>query len=190
MDNLTFIIEVLKQVTWPVAVILILLLFKKNIIELIKALRKIKYGKLEIEVEQIIENIDKQNIKIEEREEKAILIQEENTEIEKERIKLFNILKESPTATVLEGWRYIENELYRIGSKYAEERRNLPSWFLINLLKEKDIINSEITSMLQQLHIVRNEIAHPRSRIELGESQAIIYTQSVIKILGYLKKKK
>lgn len=52
MDVLTFISELIKSLAWPVAIIILVILLRKPIVELIPLLRRLKYKDLELEFSQ------------------------------------------------------------------------------------------------------------------------------------------
>jgi hypothetical protein len=52
MDALTFISEIVKALAWPTAIVVLVSLLKKPIVELVPLMKKLKYKELELEFSQ------------------------------------------------------------------------------------------------------------------------------------------
>lgn len=57
MDGLTFIVEMVKALAWPVAVVSVGALFRKKFSDLLKTLTKGKFGSVEFEFAQRVEDV-------------------------------------------------------------------------------------------------------------------------------------
>ena len=57
MDTLTFIVEVLKATTWPLASVAIALIFREQLRDLLLRLRKGKVGPAEFEFEERVASL-------------------------------------------------------------------------------------------------------------------------------------
>jgi uncharacterized membrane protein (DUF106 family) len=111
MDNLTFIAEILKILIWPIIVIIIVTLLRKNLISLLAELRFIRFKDLEIE---FYKELEKANKKVE----KANLPKFDSIKgLEDKNDYLNKIAYSSSRGAILEAWILIENQLSEIVQK-------------------------------------------------------------------------
>lgn len=181
MDYLTFISEIIKILIWPLIVITIVLLLRKQIINLITNLKHLKYKDFEAifySLQKVNQDIDKVSPPIEK---KSIrYLNDKITELK-------NIAKRYPLEAILETWILIENQLREITYMKLEKITNkYSSRIQLESLVRKNIIPKEIYSIFNDLKNIRNKIAHEVG-YSMSISQAERYIDTGFRFLSYLE---
>lgn len=181
MDCLTFIAEILKILIWPIIVIVIVILLRKNLINLLAELRYIRFKDLEIEFYKELEKANK-------RVEKANLPKFESIKDLEDRYDYLNkIAYSSSRGAILEAWILIENQLNEIvQKKFGGISAKYPTIMMIDLLFKEKIISKEVLSIFKELRIIRNKAVHDE-RFDIGISQANEFINMSLRLLAYLK---
>lgn len=96
MDGLTFIAGIVKALAWPVAVVVISLIFRKQLISLLATIKRGKFGPAEVEFERGVKAIEAS----------AASLPSAPTPDSAIKDAAFN-----PRATVLEAWLRLEDEV-------------------------------------------------------------------------------
>ena len=103
MSILQFISSIVDSIAWPLAIVILLLFFKKYIIQLIPFVTSLKYKDLEVQfsekVKQLV-NISQDNIK-------KLTDMHDDLNISREN-KLYGLLDISPRAAIIESWLLVE----------------------------------------------------------------------------------
>jgi hypothetical protein len=170
MDILSFVSSIINYTVWPLTIVVIILILKKNIFSHIGILKKIKANQFELEFEKEIKDINK--IKKE-----KIPI----TNIEKETIRLARI---NPSLSIIESWRNVENEMKKHALNILGEKKNFR-----DLLKEvyfHKLIDFEDYEIIEKMIKLRNEVAHNTETV-LTTRDAINYAKNCNYIIAFFK---
>ena len=100
MDWLTFSVELVKALIWPLMVVIILIIIRKPLSQLVPYLKKLKLGELEAEFEKTVKQI-KDSMDLEpvlNNKKKAAVIPPAEAE------RLYQLSEIAPNAAVLEAW--------------------------------------------------------------------------------------
>ncbi len=151
---------------------------RKPLAKMIPGLSKLRWGKLEAEFNSNLVSADEtaQSVAAGNQTQSHALLD-----------ILLEIVAKSPSAAILEAWRNVELEISKFASIVAPEQPKIPSWVIVAKLYEKTKVDSKFVSLITQLRIVRNETAHSRGRLEIGERQAVTFIHSSIRAIDYLK---
>lgn len=181
MDYLTFVVEMIRILIWPLIVIIIVLLLRKQIINLITDLKHLKYKDFELEFNRGLQKVNKDIDKVGLAEKKSIWYLDDKV------MELKNIARKSPLEAIIETWILIENQLREIAHMKLEKTSNkYSSRMQLESLVENKIIPKEIYSIFKELKTIRNKVAH-EGGYNISISQAEGYINTSFRFLSYLK---
>ncbi len=147
MDILTFIASIIKSVTWPLASIVIVILFRKQLSLLLKRMRKGKVGPAEFEFEQEIKELVEQV---------PIPLQPTTP------IPTVSLATTNPRAAILEAWLNVENSAHHLissqESPFPGTVRNIT--YILRSLEKRGILNFEDVTLFNNLRSLRNQAVH------------------------------
>src|SRR3990172_6678349 len=153
MDWLTFIVQLVSALAWPVSLMVAIWLFRKPFIELIPALRRLRFKEFEVEFSR----------ELLEAERRAIVIRPSpvqgpvNRKAVPERLQQVAVV--APTAAIIEAWRDLE-----AAAADAVARRGISvtggGWQLFDALQSEGVLNSTQAAILNSLRNLRNKVVH------------------------------
>ena len=147
MDGLTFTVGIVKALAWPLAVVVIALLFRKQLIDLLATIKRGKFGSAEIEFERGVKTIE------------ASASSTPATPPPDATIKeaAFN-----PRAAVLEAWLRLEDQVIdlamRRGLTNATARRYAHGALVA--VKQSGLLSPASLRLLDKLQDLRNWAVH------------------------------
>lgn len=163
MDWLTFISKLVDSLAWPVAGIVLGLIFRKKLLDLIPSLRRVKAGPLEAEFEiatkQVLANTADLAAK-----QHAPEISETSSapSVEDAAAKLVKARSE-PTATIIEGWSTLDAELHKLGRQTGVVVDPLESELKVyRAIMESEVMPIGTRQLVQDLRQLRNQVAHAK----------------------------
>jgi hypothetical protein len=177
MDWLTFIVNLVGSLAWPVVVLVVILFLRRHVNDLVPFLQKLKYKELELEfgrrVEQVKEDVGKLPTKPD--------LPEVASEIE----AAARIAEVNPRAAILETWREVEQAAREAARRLGAE--DLKSdhqviWFL----GKHYAVNPEVLSLLYDLRNLRNQAAHSQN-FTPEAATAVEYATSAAAVARYLR---
>ena len=147
MDGLTFTAEMIKALAWPLAVLGIALLFRKQLIVLLQAMKKGKFGPAEFEFERGV---------------KAIEATVTDLPSSPTGQSLLRDAAVHPRAAVLEAWLRLEDQAIELAMKRgltnATARRYAPA--SIRAISQSGLLKESHLHVLEELQELRNRAAH------------------------------
>jgi hypothetical protein len=149
MDILTFIAELFKAAAWPIAVVVIALLFRTQFRELLVRLKKGKVGPAEFEFEQSVKALT----------EEAPELIAPTPGFGTPSVQL---VASNPRAAILEAWLGVEDAV----QKLARSRDISPSssarnpLALVRALERSQALDSQQSVLFNDLRALRNQAAH------------------------------
>lgn len=181
MDYLTFVVEMIRILIWPLIVIIIVLLLRKQIINLITDLKHLKYKDFELEFNRGLQKVNKDIDKV------GLPEKESSRYLDDKLMELKGITRKSPVEAIVETWILIENQLREIASIKLEKSLNKYSIRKqLESLVKKNIIPKEIYSIFGELKTIRNKVVH-EGGYNISISQAEGYINTSFRLLSYLK---
>jgi hypothetical protein len=155
MDALTFIAKLVEFLAWPGAVVLIVLILKKEIQRLLNLLRKVKAGPVEAEFEAGVEKLEQ------------LVVETPGEPMEyyalKERkLELMRVAEASPRAAVLEAWRDVEAAVLKLVNAKAVyiPEKNASVNTAARVLAKEGYFPADLVSHFYELRELRNKAAH------------------------------
>lgn len=147
MDGPTFTVEMVRALAWPLSVLVIALLFRKQFVELLKAIKKGKFGPAEFEFERGVQAIQ------------ASVIDLPSAPTPSSTIKdaAFN-----PRGTVLESWLRLEDQAIELALKRGLTNATARRYALgaIQSIKRSGLLRPDHMQVLDELQDLRNRAAH------------------------------
>lgn len=171
MDILTFISELTKALAWPLAVVVLVMLLRKPIIEVFPSLRRLKYKEIELEFSQEVSELKAEVEAI--AEEKG----EEAPSITSTSSNLINLVSYSTRAAIMEAWLEVESSGIAVASSFWGQPpnnifKNMPK--LGEYLLQCNIIDENQLTVFNKLRQLRNKAVHAQD-LELSEDDARSY---------------
>lgn len=190
MDWLTFISKLIDSLAWPVAGVVLGLIFRKKLTELIPLLRKVKAGPLEAEFEIATKQVLANTAELATKGRKPNAPQaEDKTSLEVTASKLLAARSE-PTATIIEGWSTLDDELHKLGRQTGIVVDPLQSELKVyREIMNSDVLPVETKQLVQDLRQLRNQVAHAKV-IPTPESAQdyLVSVQRVVELIRNYRK--
>lgn len=147
MDWLTFIVELLRAIAWPVTAIVIAFLYRRQIRDLLSRMKKGKIGPAEFEFEQNVREL------AEELPSAALIGQVPPVDVA--------LASLNPRAAILEVWIKLEAVMNRLAESHnIDSRRGRSSLYQAKLLRKSGVITDEDMTMFNDLRFLRGQAAH------------------------------
>lgn len=181
MDIRTFIVEIIRALAWPLAVITAVLLFRKSVVRLLPHLTAFKYDKFEVQFAKEIAALEKQT----QADLPPVPLRSGHAAI---REQLINLAMSSPESAIIEAWRYLETQLLdtAIHNKmdFAPAVRTMPMVIAALLQKDRFITDAQ-HALTRRLRDLRNEVTHS-SVGSVDIERAISYIESALRLAASL----
>jgi hypothetical protein len=151
MDWLTFIVEIVKASAWPLAVVLMALLFRRELRALLARIKKGKVGPAEFEFEETVKELEKEAAQLPG--------PPETLEVPSAKVSLTT---SEPRAAIMNAWLEVENAL----SSLAQTRLGLPPGLArsplpaIRAIQKAQLIEQHYLTLYNELRVLRNQAAH------------------------------
>ncbi|WP_292533217.1 DUF4145 domain-containing protein [Methylocystis sp.] len=181
MDWLEFFSKVIGDLAWPVVVLAIVLVLRKQIERAIGLINKVKVSGFEFEFDKKLDVA---------REEAAKLPRPkspEDKEPEYAGQHAFELVEVSPRAAVIEAWRLVEAAAIDCGKRLfgADFSNKTMTFQAILRLENSDKLPASISTLMRRLRSLRNEAAHA-AEFELSRESALEYVELSAQLIGNL----
>lgn len=174
MNLIELLATIVGHLTWPATLVVIVFLLRKPIIELLPALRKLKFKEFELEFKDRLQKIESDKTKsineLEEDEDSALL---------KSRDYYFELAEISPRSAIMEVWLEIESaasDLFRKEASTGMKAVIRNPREVLSYLKDQKKIDDFDFIRVEELHRLRNKAANEN---EFSEIDANIVAQYV-----------
>ena len=156
MDILTFIARLVEFLAWPAAVIITVLILRKDIQRLLLLVKRLKAGPIEAEFEREVKQLAQGVAPVSSQ-------PAEYAALTDRKIELMRIAETSPRSAILEAWRDIEIATVRLverkGISVPESQRN-SSTAAIRTIAKGEQLTPEWVGRYYELRELRNKAAH------------------------------
>jgi hypothetical protein len=182
MDGFTFASEIVKALAWPSALIGLVFLLRRPIIELVPLMKKLKYKELELEFSQEI-----QALKSEAND--ALPEKEKQLPFEIATSKALDLVSYSTRAAIIEAWIELEAAAVEIANSFwiqshSDIFRNDPK--LGDYLHQCKVIDDKQLVIYRKLRQLRNTSANAEE-LNLSESDARAYVEMASNLTRHIK---
>ena len=164
MDWLSFSSKVIESLAWPLVTLVLGLLFRKKLLDLIPAIRRLKAGPLEAEFELSAKQVRTSATEAISQSKPAT-----NGELESKGEggneiveKLLNA-RNDPSGMILAGWANVDGELFRLGHQMGDVVDPLTSTTKVyESVMSSNVLPEETRRLVGELRELRNKVAHAK----------------------------
>lgn len=153
------VVDLVGHLVWPGVVGGAFLYFKKDVAKLLQRVKKAKYGDIEIDLVEAINEVKGDAIEL------GITIAYPSSSYSASDLELVQI---APEWVFLQSWQNIENILITKGS----DGKRQPIYKLVQQLQSSYKIDSGLANLILKIYRLRNEIVHV-SGIDLTKTEAM-----------------
>ena len=174
MDWLTFISKMVDALAWPVAVLLIVRMFKERLLALVPFLKKLSLpGGMEAEFESKLEKLEVEKLELDAGHANVAALHV--FPIPTAEPVDAAVLRANPTGVVMEKWKEVESAARALILRNTTTNRiqvmSMSSAGLGRLLKQNGLLTSEQAEWFSELRSLRNMAAHtplsiPETKVE------------------------
>ena len=188
MDWLTFISKVIDSLAWPIVILILGVVFRRQLSDLLPYLRKLKAGPVEAEFEmearQALANSEKLSFQFMKGSASKI---EKPTE-EKEALAKLIGARNDPAGMIIEAWTGVDRALFRLGKQtglIVDPLENTSSVY--RSIVSSDLLPDEAKRLVMELHELRNRVAHAKVKPTVVAAQD--YVLAADKVIHMLEVK-
>ena len=182
-----FIASLVGHLAWPFVVLIVVFLLRNHLSELFQKVAHLKFKDFELDFEKVRQQAEaigsppttEQPV---EPEEKPVFSSLED--------QILETVEKSPAAAILLSWSAVETALASAISRLAQPQDS-PSYrsplHNIELLEKIGELTKSQTSLLHEMRMLRNKIAHEQpSNIKINQNQALDYANTAIRLISLL----
>ena len=163
MDWLTFISKLVDSSAWPIAGVLLGLIFRKKLLELIPLLRKVKAGPLEAEFEIATKQVLASTADLTPKQPSPDVAKLGAKPSLKDTAAKLLTARSEPTATIIEGWSTLDGELHKLGRQTGVVVNPLGDQLKVySEIMNSDVLPFGTRQLVQNLRELRNQVAHAK----------------------------
>ena len=176
MDWLTFFSKLVEALAWPIALLVVVMMFRERLREMIPFLKKLSFpGGVAAEFESKLEKLERaEDVAAGDGSRRKIELPLDET-----------ALRVNPTGVVMEKWKDVETAARALLSRNGGNRLvalMVNSVELQKQLARQGHINAEQTAWFSELRTLRNMAAH--SRVAISEEQVARYVALADQLIG------
>lgn len=157
MDYLTFISNIIASLAWPIVILIIVLIFKNQLIQIIQRIRNFNFGngKLTVDLTETMEKLDKLTSK-----EEMAAAKEAEKEIK--GITFKDILEEYPETAIFLSWRDLEGTIRRKAEELGLYKgyRYYNLYELLEQFSRYTSLEPDSRNIYKDLATLRNKVFH------------------------------
>lgn len=187
MNILEFISKIIGEISWPITVVVLVIILRKNIAELLTSLTKLKFKDLEIDFQRLAESAGKlppaQPPPPDEKPvSRAIYASFED--------QIFDVVERAPSAAILLAWASVETSMSSAVARMAisaEPPQYRSPVHNLEQLQKYTELSQEVAHTINEMRMLRNKVAHDeKQRIRISQDSALSYAETAIRITKYL----
>jgi len=189
MDWKQFIAQIVSSTVWPALVIIILLVFKRELAKIVQRLAHLKYKDLEIEFDKV--RLQAEELPKDVMEELPAPKSPFFTSLEDQ---VLDAVERAPSAAILLAWSGLEAAMASAVAKLAISPES-PSYrspmHNIEMLSEYGGLPKSHANLLQEMRILRNKVAHEKdATLSITQDQALNYANVAFDMIQHLEQLK
>lgn len=165
MDELTFIVEIVKALGWPAAAIALVMMLRKEIKALLPLVKRLKAGPVEAEFDREVKEL-KATVE-------AQLPPVVQPQAVTQRQKLLQLAEINPRSAVIEAWQGVEfaaRRFLQFQSASITERELQSPVALLRSLNKYEVLTRDEVALFNDLRSLRNEAVHRSEFVPTYES--------------------
>lgn len=159
IEYLKLLVNLIGHLAWPALVASALWYFKKDVAKLLQRIKKAKYGDIEIDLAEAIDEVKNDAVEL------GITIAYPSSSYSASDLQL---VQTTPEWAFLQSWQTIENILITKGS----DGKRQPIAKVVKQLQNIDKIDNGLAELILKMYRLRNEIVH-HSGVNLTKTEAM-----------------
>lgn len=186
-DWLDIILELIKcfaamaaACAWPLTVVLLVVALKSPLLNLIRDIRRFRYGKFEAVFGKEVRRLEQ---RADEAELPSVGRMEE--ELQPERASsLYRLAETSPRAAIIEAWLLVEDALREVAMRLGlDVPSRAPAIQVLGMLERRRLAPQKLLSISDELRYLRNIAVH-ESDFDIGTDKVINYINLSLRTAG------
>lgn len=202
MDCYQFIASLVGSLAWPIAAVMIALLFRSQITALLVRVKEFGWGDKKVTFNEEVKKLEEELDAVDAAPERPSvtsgdtgmafdqmprsLSDRQQLESARQLLDLMELVAVAPDGAVTESWKLVSNDVERIAKKHGlgETKPYLGRTFdTAKKLKGKGVFTTQMMTILAQLRKVRNAAAHGRAVDAEGALRYIALVQRFLKLI-------
>ncbi len=189
MDWKQFIAQIISSASWPALVIIILLVFKRELAKIVQRLAHLKYKDLELEFDKV-----KQQAKELHKDVSEELPAPKSPVFTSLEDQVLDAVERAPSAAILLAWSGLETAMASAVARLAISPES-PSYrspiHNIEMLSKYGGLPKSHANLFQEMRILRNKVAHEKdAMLSITQDQALNYANVAIEMIQQLEQLK
>lgn len=163
MDWLTFISKAIDSLAWPIVILILGVVFRRQLSDLLPYLRKLKAGPVEAEFEMETRQALVNSEKLSSQFMKGSALKIEQPAEEKEALAKLIGARNDPAGMIIEAWTGVDGALFRLGKQtglIVDPLENISSVY--RSIVSSDLLSDEAKRLVMELYELRNRVAHAK----------------------------
>jgi len=165
MDWLQFIASVIGSMTWPMAILVIVLTFRDEVERMLKQAKKLGAAGISLELSERVAAA--RDAADEVRGE-----QNESTEASGLDTTMLKMAKTFPEAAVVQAYRELERVAHRLKARLGDQNPQ-QTYGIIQTLRDKGEITDSVVKLFERLREAKNTAAHAKGNDALTPAEAV-----------------
>jgi hypothetical protein len=186
MDWKQFIAQIVSSTAWPVLVIIIIFIFKRELVKIVQRLAHLKYKDLELEFDKVKQQAEELH-----KDMPKELLASPSPAFTSLEDQMLDAVELAPLAAIMLAWSGLETAMASAVARLAISP-DPPSYrspmHNIELLSKYGELPESHTNLLQDMRILRNKVAHERDAIlSITQEEALNYVNVAIEMIHQLE---
>jgi hypothetical protein len=186
MNIFQFVSELIGSLVWPIIVIILVVLLRKEIRELLASITRLKYKDLEMDFQHLAESAKK----LPPSPPLSASIPTGQTSYISLEDQILGIVEQAPSAAILLAWASIETAMSSAVSRMAispDSPLSRSAYHDLVQLKDWAGLPEEVFQTIDEMRMLRNKVAHDeKQRFQISKDGALTYVETAIRIVKLL----
>lgn len=186
MNTLQFISELVGSLSWPLTIIILIILLRKEISDLLMSMTRVKFRDLEMDFQRLAESARQ----LPPSPPLSDLMPQDRIYYASLEDQMLHIAEEIPSAAILLAWASVETALSSAVARMAispDPPQYRSAFHNMEQLKDWAGLSQEAFDTINEMRILRNKMAHDeKRRITISKNDALTYVKTAIRIIHYL----
>jgi len=173
VNGFQFLAEIIGSLVWPATVIFAIFRLRDPLVRLLPKLRFLRYKGLELDFGEELKKVETEVSKLPLPDRPALQPFDEASE---QRFR--DVADLSPNYAVFEAWINVERALKELAKSSGHEfRRGSSPIYLTRVLRQREVIDQQTASLLDELRVLRNLAIHPEGERPVTFDEAARYKE-------------
>ena len=182
MSWLQFFASVIGALAWPTAVVLSVLLLRRELVQLLRRLKRLKYGDAEAEFGEKLEEVEEDIAELPTPASASLWQTDESFRL---HFKDFN--RFSNNSAVFVSWLEVESAILNLARAANLLETNMPASRAAQLLFRKELIDQQTYHAIRELQELRNIAVHPNDTRTVSKEEAERFKKLAEKVAAVLE---